>query len=197
MKAATSWVDRGANRCEPHFGFSTLIPLLEAREVLTEEELPIVSAEAHAVIEEAKAAGAYVFGGVIEEAVATVIVSADRSECSSSTRARATSAWRSGWQTRARIVFSVALPRAQRTGASLVWGANNSLARGTPLTVSASVVWGAIEPRAAAQRFGGSGTLVGPMGTRPQLRYSQQNPAFFSAIWARRRSRRRSSSEAG
>ena len=34
--------------------------------VLTQEELPIVAAEAHAVIEEAKAAGVYVFGGGIE-----------------------------------------------------------------------------------------------------------------------------------
>ncbi|PWJ84551.1 hypothetical protein C7441_105167 [Pseudaminobacter salicylatoxidans] len=31
--------------------------------VLTGEEFPIVSAEARAVIEEAKAAGVYVFGG--------------------------------------------------------------------------------------------------------------------------------------
>jgi hypothetical protein len=47
--------------------------------VLTDEEFPIVSAEAHAVIEEAKAAGAYVFGGGIEEDVDPVLVSADGS----------------------------------------------------------------------------------------------------------------------
>ena len=47
--------------------------------VLTDEEFPIVSAEAHAVIEEAKAAGVYVFGGGIEEDVAPVLVSADGS----------------------------------------------------------------------------------------------------------------------
>ena len=47
--------------------------------VLTEEEFPIVAAEAHAVIEEAKAAGVYVFGGGIEEGVAPVLVSADGS----------------------------------------------------------------------------------------------------------------------
>lgn len=45
--------------------------------VLTPEELPVVAAEAHAVIEEAKAAGVYVFGGGIEEAVEPVLVSAD------------------------------------------------------------------------------------------------------------------------
>jgi hypothetical protein len=47
--------------------------------VLTEEELPIVSAEAHAVIEEAKAAGVYVFGGGIEERVDPVLVASDGS----------------------------------------------------------------------------------------------------------------------
>ena len=47
--------------------------------VLTDEEFPIVSAEAHAVIEEAKAAGVYVFGGGIEEGVDPVLVSADGS----------------------------------------------------------------------------------------------------------------------
>jgi hypothetical protein len=47
--------------------------------VVTDEELPIVSAESHAVIEEAKAAGVYVFGGGIQEAVAPVLVSADGS----------------------------------------------------------------------------------------------------------------------
>jgi hypothetical protein len=47
--------------------------------VLTEEEFPIVSAESHAVIEEAKAADVYVFGGGIDEDVDPVLVSADGS----------------------------------------------------------------------------------------------------------------------
>jgi hypothetical protein len=45
--------------------------------VVTDEELPIVTAESHAVIEEAKAAGVYVFGGGIEERVDPVLVAAD------------------------------------------------------------------------------------------------------------------------
>jgi hypothetical protein len=47
--------------------------------VLTNEELPVVSAAAHAVIEEAKAAGVYVFGGGIAEQVDPVLVSQDGS----------------------------------------------------------------------------------------------------------------------
>jgi hypothetical protein len=47
--------------------------------VLTEEEFPIVSADSHAVIEEAKAAGVYVFGGGINEEVDPVLVAADGS----------------------------------------------------------------------------------------------------------------------
>jgi hypothetical protein len=47
--------------------------------VLTDEEFPIVFAASHAVIEEAKAAGVYVFGGGIEEEAAPVLVSADGS----------------------------------------------------------------------------------------------------------------------
>ena len=47
--------------------------------VVTEEEFPIVAANAHAVIEEAKMAGVYVFGGGIEEQVHPVLVSADGS----------------------------------------------------------------------------------------------------------------------
>lgn len=47
--------------------------------VLTDEEIPIVSADAHAVIEEAKAAGVYVFGGGIDEEVDAVLVTADGS----------------------------------------------------------------------------------------------------------------------
>jgi hypothetical protein len=47
--------------------------------VLSDEEFPIVVEDSHAVIEEAKAAGVYVFGGGIDEAVAPVLVSADGS----------------------------------------------------------------------------------------------------------------------
>ena len=47
--------------------------------VLTAEEFPIVSADAHAVIEEAKAAGVYVFGGGINEQVDPVLISRDGS----------------------------------------------------------------------------------------------------------------------
>ena len=47
--------------------------------VLTEEEFPTVSADAHAVIEEAKAAGVYVFGGGIAEEVDPILVSGDGS----------------------------------------------------------------------------------------------------------------------
>lgn len=45
--------------------------------VLTAEEFPAVVAESHAVIEEAKVAGVYVFGGGINERVEPVLVSAD------------------------------------------------------------------------------------------------------------------------
>jgi len=45
--------------------------------VLADEEFSIVAAAAHAVIEEAKAAGVYVFGGGIEEQVDPVLVSGD------------------------------------------------------------------------------------------------------------------------
>jgi hypothetical protein len=47
--------------------------------VATAEELPIVSAESLAVIEEAKAAGVYVFGGGINAQVGPVLVSGDGS----------------------------------------------------------------------------------------------------------------------
>ena len=43
--------------------------------VIAEEELPTVAAEARAVMEEAKAAGVYVFAGGIEEKVDPVLVS--------------------------------------------------------------------------------------------------------------------------
>ena len=45
--------------------------------VVTEEEFPAVVADSHAVIEEAKAAGVYVFGGGIDEDVEPVLVAAD------------------------------------------------------------------------------------------------------------------------
>jgi hypothetical protein len=47
--------------------------------VLTAEEFPIVVDDSHAVIEEAKAAGVYVFGGGIAEDVEPVLVAADGS----------------------------------------------------------------------------------------------------------------------
>lgn len=47
--------------------------------VVTAEEFPLVVAESHAVIEEAKAAGVYVFGGGIDEGVDPVLVSANGS----------------------------------------------------------------------------------------------------------------------
>ena len=47
--------------------------------VLTDDELPTVAAEARAVIEEAKAAGVYVFGGGIDEQVDPVMVAGDGS----------------------------------------------------------------------------------------------------------------------
>lgn len=46
--------------------------------VVTDDELPAVSAAAHAVIEEMKGAGVYVFGGGIDEQVDPVLVSGDR-----------------------------------------------------------------------------------------------------------------------
>jgi len=47
--------------------------------VFTEEEFPIISADSRAVIEEAKAAGVFVFGGGIDEEVDPVLVAADGS----------------------------------------------------------------------------------------------------------------------
>jgi hypothetical protein len=47
--------------------------------ILTDEEFPAVVADSHAVIEQAKEAGVYVFGGGIDESVAPVLVSADGS----------------------------------------------------------------------------------------------------------------------
>ncbi|SFS07390.1 Uncharacterized conserved protein [Microbacterium sp. cf046] len=45
--------------------------------VFPAEDLPAVSRDSHAVIEEAKAAGVYVFGGGIDEDVAPVRVAGD------------------------------------------------------------------------------------------------------------------------
>lgn len=45
--------------------------------VVSEEDFPTVVADSHAVIEEAKQAGVYVFGGGINEEVGAVRVSAD------------------------------------------------------------------------------------------------------------------------
>ncbi|MFN6933741.1 MAG: YciI family protein [Tsuneonella sp.] len=42
-----------------------------------EDEMPQVSADSHRVIEEAKSAGVYVFGGGIDEAVAPVLIDGD------------------------------------------------------------------------------------------------------------------------
>lgn len=54
-----------------------LISFPSAAMQVTAEELPTVAADAHAVIEAAKAAGVYVFGGGIDEQVAPVLVSGD------------------------------------------------------------------------------------------------------------------------
>ena len=53
-----------------------LISFPSAAMVIAEEDFQAVSDAAHAVIEEAKAAGVYVFGGGINEAVAPVRISA-------------------------------------------------------------------------------------------------------------------------
>ena len=54
-----------------------LISFPSAAMVVPDSEMEAVSRDSHAVIEEAKAAGAYVFGGGIDESVAPVLVSAD------------------------------------------------------------------------------------------------------------------------
>ena len=54
-----------------------LISFPSAAMVVPDGELETVARDAHAVINDAKAAGAYVFGGGIDEAVAPVLVSAD------------------------------------------------------------------------------------------------------------------------
>lgn len=45
--------------------------------IVSADDMPAVSADSHAVIEEAKAAGVYVFGGGIDESVAPVLISSD------------------------------------------------------------------------------------------------------------------------
>ncbi|WP_061300346.1 YciI family protein [Herbidospora cretacea] len=54
-----------------------LISFPSAAMVVAEEDFPDVVRESHAVIQEAKDAGVYVFGGGIDEAVAPVMVSGD------------------------------------------------------------------------------------------------------------------------
>jgi hypothetical protein len=54
-----------------------LISFPSAAMVVPDGQMEAVSRDSHAVIEEAKAAGVYVFGGGIDEAVPPVLVSAD------------------------------------------------------------------------------------------------------------------------
>jgi hypothetical protein len=54
-----------------------LISFPSAAMVVPDGELDAVGRDAHAVIDDAKIAGVYVFGGGIDEAVAPVLVSAD------------------------------------------------------------------------------------------------------------------------
>ncbi len=54
-----------------------LISFPSAAMVVTDGELEAAGRDAHAVIEEAKAAGVYVFGGGIDESTPPVLVSAD------------------------------------------------------------------------------------------------------------------------
>ncbi len=54
-----------------------LISFPSAAMVVPEDEWEAVGRDAHAVIDEAKAAGVYVFGGGIDESVAPTLVSAD------------------------------------------------------------------------------------------------------------------------
>lgn len=54
-----------------------LISFPSAAMVVPDEEMPAVSDAAHAVVEEAKAAGVWVFGGGIDESVPPVMVDGD------------------------------------------------------------------------------------------------------------------------
>ncbi len=56
-----------------------LISFPSAAMVVSADELPAVGRDAHAVIEEAKAAGVYVFAGGIDEGVSPALVAADGS----------------------------------------------------------------------------------------------------------------------
>ena len=56
-----------------------LISFPSAAMVVPDGEMEAVGRDAHAAIEEAKAAGVYVFGGGIDESVAPALVSADGS----------------------------------------------------------------------------------------------------------------------
>ncbi len=56
-----------------------LISFPSAAMVVPDDEMDAVSRDSHAVIEEAKAAGVYVFGGGLNEKVSPVLVSADGS----------------------------------------------------------------------------------------------------------------------
>ncbi|MFT4109987.1 YciI family protein [Propionicimonas sp.] len=58
---------------------SYLISFPSRAMVLTEAEFPVVAEAARTVIEEAKAAGVYLFAGGIEESAAPVLVSPDGS----------------------------------------------------------------------------------------------------------------------
>jgi hypothetical protein len=60
-----------------------LISFPSSAMVIPGEDFQAVSGAAHAVIEEAKAAGVYVFGGGINEGVAPVKVSANGAACPS------------------------------------------------------------------------------------------------------------------
>ena len=54
-----------------------LISFPSAAMVVSDDELEVVGRDAHAVIDQAKAAGVYVFAGGIDEQVPPVLVSAD------------------------------------------------------------------------------------------------------------------------
>lgn len=54
-----------------------LISFPSAAMIVPDDEWEAVGRDAHAVIDEAKAAGVYVFGGGIDEAVPPVLISAD------------------------------------------------------------------------------------------------------------------------
>ena len=58
-----------------------LISFPSAAMVVPDSEWEAVGRDAHAVVEEAKAAGVYVFGGGIDEGVPPVLVSADGTFC--------------------------------------------------------------------------------------------------------------------